>query len=69
MTAKKPKTAPKTEPSTLEELMARAEGKYKELKMAKFPYQAPETLPGIQSDQIKALAFAVADLLDSRKKK
>ncbi len=66
-TKRKPKPPPKVELSTFEELMTRAEGKYLEIKMGKFPYKAPETFPGIQSDQIKALAFAIADLLDSRR--
>lgn len=64
-TKRKPKEKSLT---TFDELMSKAEAKYKELKMAKYPYSAPETLPGMQSDQVKALAFAIGSLLDSRKK-
>jgi hypothetical protein len=40
--------------------MTEADLKYKELKIEKNPYVAPELLPsGIQSDQIRALAFAL----------
>lgn len=48
-----------------------ADQKYRELKSEKHPYTAPELLPsGIQSDQIRALAYALVvtinDILTSR---
>lgn len=38
--------------------------KYKRLKMAKHPYTAPETLPGLDSDGVRAICDTVGNLLE-----
>jgi hypothetical protein len=56
----------------LETVMDKAGKKYRELKMAKNPYQPPEAFPDtLPSDQIRALAAAlvdeIVDLIESSK--
>lgn len=40
-------------------ILSNAEAAYKRIKMEKHPYRAPETLPSIESDQVKALMIAI----------
>jgi len=54
-----------------ERIMCRADAKYAAIKLKKaglssedIVYTAPETLPRIESDQVKALAFAIASILE-----
>ena len=41
-----------------------SERRYKELKMAKYPYRAPATLPGMESDSVRAIVEVVGVVLD-----
>lgn len=48
-----------------QEILEIAQRKYLELKMEKYPYRAPETLPGL-GDTAKAIIFAVAEVLKAK---
>ncbi len=48
-----------------QEILEIAEKKYRELKMKKHPYMAPERFPGL-GDTAKAILFAVAQVLKTK---
>ncbi len=51
-----------------ESLLKAANQKYKELKMKKHPYAAPETIPEV-GDTAKAILYALSEQLKTERRK